>query len=138
MTFVSLQLLSLKVKSSFKGIFTPFLFLHLVRKKNWGAFFFFSPDVIPQGFVIYIWAFIFTGGRIWNVCWLEKMRLPEPSFCPSLFFKTWSSRKCFSKKLLCIFLFILIEGRDTMDLKYSLFHSDLNFSKKSQFIFIFA
>ena len=67
MTFVSLQLLSLKVKSSFKGIFTPFLFLHLVRKKNWGAFFF-SPQMLFPRDLLFTFGPLFSQEVEYETC----------------------------------------------------------------------
>ena len=107
MTFVSLQLLSLKVKSSKE--FSPpssssFPFSFFGQKEKWA--FFWADDSLRSCY-LHLGLYFLLGRGIWNVCWLEKMRRAAKflsfSLAPLVFRRRGSSRKCFSRKLLCIF-----------------------------------
>ena len=74
MTFVSLQLLSLKVKSSKE--FSPpssssFPFSFFGQKEKWA--FFWADDSLRSCY-LHLGLYFLLGRGIWNVCWLEKMR----------------------------------------------------------------
>ena len=112
MTFVSLQLLSLKVKSSKE--FSPpssssFPFSFFGQKEKWA--FFWADDSLRSCY-LHLGLYFLLGRGIWNVCWLEKMRRAAKFLSFSLLLSSEDVAAVESVFLGSCYAFSNIEGRD--------------------------